>query len=120
MDWNVRVGMKDFRWRDFQFDRIGCTSCRDGAFFPDQYANQQSSPQRLHERVPIFGPFGLVQQLGVVKYAPPRKFREELQQRLKTVRLSGPAKITADGEDLKIQPATSIHSSTMAHEPRQI
>jgi len=53
------------------------------------------------ERIPIFGPFGLVQQLGAVEYARPRKFREKLQQWLKTIRLvwpECPAEITADGE----------------------
>jgi hypothetical protein len=30
------------------------------------------------ERIPIFGPFGLVQQLGAVEYTRPKKFREKL------------------------------------------
>ena len=66
------------------------------------------------ERIPIFGPFGLVQQLGAVEYARPRKFREKLHQWLKTIRLvwpECPAQITADGENLKIHPAKSIHSA---------
>jgi len=66
------------------------------------------------ERIPIFGPFGLVQQLGAVEYARPRKFREKLHQWLKTIRLvwpECPAEITADGENLRINPATSIHSA---------
>src|SRR5262249_41932303 len=37
------------------------------------------------EWIPIFGPFGLVQQLGAVEYARPRKFREKLLQWLKTI-----------------------------------
>jgi hypothetical protein len=63
------------------------------------------------ERIPIFGPFGLVQQLGAVEYARPRKFREKLHQWLKTIRLvwpECPAQITADGETLRINP---IHSA---------
>ena len=66
------------------------------------------------ERIPIFGPFGLVQQLGAVEYARPRKFREKLHQWLKTIRLvwpECPAEITADSENLKINPAKSIHSA---------
>ena len=39
------------------------------------------------EAIPIFGPFGLVQQLGAVEYARPRKFREKLLQWLRTIRL---------------------------------
>ena len=72
------------------------------------------------ERIPLFGPFGLVQQLGAVEYARPRKFREKLQHWLKTIRLvwpECPAEISANGENLKIHPAKSIHSSALAHEP---
>src|SRR5262249_6474390 len=53
------------------------------------------------ERIPIFGPFGLVQQLGTVEYVRPRKFREKLHQWLKTIRLvwpECPAEMTAEGE----------------------
>ena len=72
------------------------------------------------ERIPIFGPFGLVHQLEAVEYARPRKFREKLHQWLKTIRLvwpECPAQITADGESLSINPATSIHSY-VTREPR--
>jgi len=75
------------------------------------------------ERIPLFGPFGLVQQLGAVEYARPRRFREKLQQWLKTIRLvwpECPAEITADGENLRINPATSIHSSALPQKLRQI
>jgi hypothetical protein len=75
------------------------------------------------ERIPIFGPFGLVQQLGAIEYARRRKFREKLHQWLKTIRLvwpECPAEITADGENLKIKPATSIHSSALAQDPAVI
>src|SRR5215467_8518383 len=34
---------------------------------------------RGRERVPLFGDFGLVSQLGSVEYARPRKFREKLE-----------------------------------------
>jgi len=63
------------------------------------------------------GPFGLVQQLAAVEYARPRKFRENLQQCLKTVQLVAPecpAEIMADGENLRIHPVKSIHSSALA------
>jgi Plasmid encoded RepA protein len=72
------------------------------------------------ERIPIFGPFGLVQQLGAVEYARARKFREKLHQWLKTIRLvwpECPAQITADGEAVRIHPAKSIHSAA-PREPR--
>jgi hypothetical protein len=72
------------------------------------------------ERIPLFGPFGLVQQLGAVEYARPRKFREKLHQWLKTIRLvwpECPAEVTVDGENLKINPAKSVHSA-VTREPR--
>ena len=34
---------------------------------------------RGRERVPLFGEFGLVNQLGSIDYARPRKFREKLE-----------------------------------------
>jgi hypothetical protein len=38
------------------------------------------------ERIPIFGEFGLVAQLGSLEYARPRKFRERLEGRLDLIR----------------------------------
>jgi hypothetical protein len=45
---------------------------------------------RGRERVPLFGQFGLVSQLGSVEYARPRKFREKLEGWLKLVRAMWP------------------------------
>jgi len=42
------------------------------------------------ERVPLFGEFGLVSQLGSVEYARPRKFREKLDGWLTVVRTMWP------------------------------
>jgi hypothetical protein len=63
------------------------------------------------ERIPIFGPFGLVQQLGAVEYSRPRKFRQKLHQWLRTIQLvwpECPAQITEDGESLRIDTATAV------------
>jgi hypothetical protein len=68
------------------------------------------------EHIPIFGPFGLVQQLVALEYARPTKFREKLHQWLKTIRLvwpECPAQITTEGETLSINPAKSIHSAVI-------
>jgi Plasmid encoded RepA protein len=65
------------------------------------------------ERVPIFGEFGLVSQLGSTEYARPRKFREKLERWLDLVRAlwpSCPAVITPDGNSLLIQPAAALAS----------
>jgi Plasmid encoded RepA protein len=45
---------------------------------------------RGRERVPLFGEFGLVSQLGSVAYARPRKFREKLQGWLDLIRTMWP------------------------------
>jgi hypothetical protein len=63
------------------------------------------------ERVPIFGDFGLAGQLGSADYARPRKFRERLERWLDLVRAlwpSCPARITAEGDYLTVQPAVAL------------
>jgi hypothetical protein len=45
---------------------------------------------RGKERVPLFGDFGLIRQLGSAEYARPRKFREKLEGWLKLVRAMWP------------------------------
>jgi hypothetical protein len=42
------------------------------------------------EAVPIFGPYGLVAQLGSVEYSRPKRFRAELEKWLKTIRTLWP------------------------------
>jgi Plasmid encoded RepA protein len=42
------------------------------------------------ESIPIFGEFGLVSQLGSVKYSRPRRFRAELEKWLSTIRVIWP------------------------------
>ena len=55
---------------------------------------------KREESVPIFGPFGLVRQIGSVEYSCARRFRAKLEQWLRTIRLiwpECPARIAADG-----------------------
>jgi hypothetical protein len=64
------------------------------------------------ERIPIFGDFGLAAQLGNVEYARPRRFREKLEQWLKTIRAMWPecpARINEAGTHLGVQPAIAVH-----------
>jgi hypothetical protein len=66
---------------------------------------------KREERIPLFGPSGLVNQLGSVAYVRPRKFREKLQQWLALVRSMWPqcpARITDDGIGLIVAPASAI------------
>ena len=63
------------------------------------------------ERVPIFGDFGLANQLGSADYARPRKFRERLERWLDLVRTlwpTCPARITSDGDHMLVQPAIAL------------
>jgi hypothetical protein len=63
------------------------------------------------ERVPIFGDFGLANQLGNAGYARPRKFRERLERWLDLVRALWPsctAAISANGDYMLIQPAVAL------------
>ena len=66
------------------------------------------------ESIPIFGPMGLVAQIGSVEYARPRRLREKLNEWLETIRVMWPecpARISADGDRLLIGPATAVLSS---------
>lgn len=63
------------------------------------------------ERVPLFGTFGLANQLGSLDYARPRKFREKLQRWLELVRVlwpECPACLHRDGAVLLVRPAAAL------------
>jgi hypothetical protein len=65
------------------------------------------------ERVPLFGEFGLVNQLGIGTYTRPRKFREQLEQWLilvKTMWPECPARVSSDGGALIVSKANAIGS----------
>jgi hypothetical protein len=66
---------------------------------------------RGEERVPLFGDFGLVNQLGSATYARPRKFRERLERWLDLVRMMWPecpAFISPDGRAIIVKRAYAI------------
>jgi len=66
---------------------------------------------KSEERVPLFGDFGLVSQLGSVAYSRRRKFREKLEQWLDLIRTMWPgcpARISSDGAALIVARATAI------------
>ncbi|MGC2661210.1 MAG: replication protein RepA [Bryobacteraceae bacterium] len=66
---------------------------------------------RKPERIPIFGQFGLVAQLGSVEYARPRKFRERLDRWFDLIRClwpECPARVSSDGEYILVQPALAL------------
>lgn len=66
---------------------------------------------KTEESIPLFGPFGLCAQIGSGEYARPRRFRENLEKWLDTVRVlwpKCPAKISADGQCVRIAHATAV------------
>jgi hypothetical protein len=63
------------------------------------------------ESVPIFGPFGLVRQIGSVEYSCERRFRAKLGQWLRTIRAIWPccpARVADDGRYLIVGRGTPI------------
>ena len=65
-------------------------------------------------RVPLFGEFGLVSQLGSSDYSRPRKFREKLEGWLKLVRAMWPecpAHIDEDGIALVVDRSVAVRQT---------
>jgi hypothetical protein len=70
------------------------------------------------ERVPLFGDFGLVSQLGSANYARARRFRERLEKWLDLVRIMWPecpAFISADGRAIIVNRAHAIRPAGSNH-----
>src|SRR5205823_5470564 len=68
--------------------------------------------EKGEESVPIFGPVGLLQQIGSVEYSCSRRFRGKPEQWLRTIRLiwpECPARISADGRYIVVNHAISVH-----------
>lgn len=65
---------------------------------------------RGSEAIPIFGPYGLVTQIGSVEYSRERRFIAKLEQWLSTIRVMWPAcpARIADGRSLVIDHAIGI------------
>jgi hypothetical protein len=70
-----------------------------------------SSKAASSESIPLFGAFGLTQQLGCVEYSRPSRFRAMLEQWLQTIRAlwpECPAVIHGDGRVLRIDHADAV------------
>jgi hypothetical protein len=66
------------------------------------------------ETIPLFGEFGLANQLGTVDYSRPRRFRQMLTQWLRKLRAMWPecpARISSDGGSLRIDHATAVQAT---------
>jgi hypothetical protein len=63
------------------------------------------------ETIPLFGQFGLANQIGTVEYSRPRRFRGMIEQWLASIRAiwpECPARMTSDGQSIAIAQATPI------------
>ena len=66
---------------------------------------------RTQELIPLFGAFGLANQLGVQDYGRERKFRERVRRWLELVKLywpECPATVSANGQHLELAPAAAL------------
>ncbi|MBC8166422.1 MAG: replication initiator protein A, partial [Bryobacteraceae bacterium] len=71
------------------------------------WLSRRSYNTRTEDRIPLFGPRGLVAQLGVGEYTRDRNFRKRLREWLNDVRLCWaecPARISDDGSALIVAP----------------
>jgi hypothetical protein len=87
-------------------------SCAPAALDLFTWLSYRCFVAKAEERVPLFGDFGLANQLGSQDYARPRKFREKLDGWLGLVKAMWPgcpARIDASGRDLIVTPATAVH-----------
>ena len=72
---------------------------------------------KREEHIPIFGPFGLVAQLGTGDYSRPRRLRQRLEQWLDTIRVMWPgcpARINSSGDCLVIAPGCAVLTRSAA------
>lgn len=63
------------------------------------------------ESIPLFGDFGLANQIGTTDYSRPRRFRAMVEQWLGTIRAlwpQCPARITADGQSIVVKHAPAV------------
>jgi len=66
---------------------------------------------RTQELIPLFGAFGLANQLGVQEYERERKFRERVRRWLELLKLywpECPATVSANGRHLELAPAAAL------------
>ncbi len=64
-----------------------------------------------NESIPLFGAYGLANQLGSIEYARPRRFREKLDAWLDSIRVlwpGCPARISSDGTRLEVNRAAAV------------
>lgn len=67
------------------------------------------------ESIPIFGEFGLANQLGCVEYSRPRRFRAMLEQWLTVIRgiwPECPAVLSSDGTTMRIGANHAVRPAT--------
>jgi hypothetical protein len=92
-------------------DAARALSCAPAALDLFTWLSYRCFLAKCREIVPLFGDFGLANQLGSPQYVRPRKFREKLAGWLGLVRAmwpACPAKIAKDGLHLIVDHATAV------------
>jgi len=93
-------------------------SCSPAALDLFMWLSYRCFVAKGRERVPLFGDFGLVSQLGSAEYARPRKFRERLEGWLDLVRTMWPecpAVMDTAGTGLWVDRANAVLISGVNH-----
>lgn len=75
------------------------------------WLSYRCSVSKSEEAIPIFGPFGVVAQLGTGDYTRPRRLRQRLEEWLNTIRVMWPecpARVSRDGDRLVVAPARAV------------
>jgi hypothetical protein len=66
---------------------------------------------KAKESIPLFGTYGLANQIGSIEYARSRRFREKLEEWLDSIRMlwpECPVRISADGRSLMIDQGSAV------------
>jgi hypothetical protein len=93
-------------------------SCSPAALDLFMWLSYRCFVAKGRERVPLFGEFGLVNQLGSSDYARPRKFRERLESWLGLIRTMWPecpAAMDANGTGLWVGRANAVLTAEVSN-----
>ena len=70
------------------------------------------------ETIPLFGDFGLANQIGTTDYSRPRRFRAMIEQWLDSIRAlwpNSPARISRDGQAIVLNRSLAVYPREAQH-----
>jgi hypothetical protein len=86
-------------------------SCSPAALDLFTWLSYRCFAAKGEERVPLYGEFGLMRQMGIGAYSRPRKFRERLDEWLSLIHLMWPecpARLSSDGRFLLVGRGSAV------------